>query len=113
MQPMLLLALILLCAAGDKGRGGGEELFGSGAMEFLKEITEGDGQAEAFIKEVEEISKAVSAFAPSAKETAPDGGKTCGGTAGGGQVCIEEVLKPVADIADDRIYNALARAVRE
>lgn len=119
MQLILLLALLLLSGGSreDKDGNGLKELFQPETVELLKEISGGDGQVEAFINEVREISEAVAIIAPLAQSLKTDVGTNAqevkeNPVSAGNAADISEILKPVRNIADDGVYNALARAVR-
>lgn len=84
-------------------------------MELLKQVSGGDGQVEAFMNEVKEISDIVSAIAPLTRPVKPageSGDEENRPAAEPKPLDVSEILKPVCNIADDSAYNALARAVR-
>lgn len=125
MQLLLILALLLLGNSSPKGSGKNavSELLEPETIELIKEISGGGEEVESFVRNVGQISELVNAFAPLLQSStssqdhgceAPDSAdnksfenvETCEKTQ---DVC--NILKPVQNLADDGIYNALARAV--
>lgn len=119
MQLILVLALLLLSG----GNGNNSQPVSSSEMvELLKYAAGGAERANEMIREVEQVSSVLEAIAPIAQafsakpteekaqqsateEVFADGNNVQGGAA--------LILKPIANIADDGIYNALARAVEQ
>ena len=118
MQLILLLALLLWGGGTAAGKNNGlDELLEPETVELIKQITGGDRQVEAFINEVKEISEAVSVIAPLAQSLKSAGSESAEAVAqspsdAAKPLDISEILKPVRNIADDGVYNALARAIR-
>ena len=124
MQLILLIALLLLGSSspGNEQKNKIAELCEPETLEIIKEISGGGEQVDAFMKEVEQISELVTAFAPliSSAPAAQEGSsdknvsRSPDFTDGQKESKAREtayILKPVGNIADDCIYNALARAV--
>ncbi len=99
MQLILLLALALLCT--KKNGGLNEE-----AVQLIKTVSGDGGQIDEIMKEVREISELVTALSPAPSTSVPEGRDASRKTAGGGFP-----LAPIADIADERAYGALAGAI--
>ncbi len=116
MQLLLALALILMLGG---GAGNKPQISAPEMMEIIK-YAAGDGNADQTLKELEQVSSVLEAIAPLArafepaqeqktqhvppKEEQTEGEKD-------GFNPAECALRPIADIAGDGIYNALARAV--
>ena len=125
MQLILILALLLFGGSSSKNstKSGIAELFEPETVELIKEISGGGEQIDEFMKEVEHISELVSVFAPLMQSAGQAAGQDNASTAHNSGGDIEEsfsphtapdisyILKPVRNIADDGIYNALASAV--
>lgn len=116
MQLVLMLALLLML--GGKNGTPRPELSNSDMFEMLKYIADGNGEMDKIIKKAEQVSEIINAIVPLA--TAFGGGSTssnsnedktpdCVDTPS--QPDIGICLKPIANIADDGIYNALSRAI--
>lgn len=108
MQLLLLAALFLLGSGGSNRNG----LSSSEMTEILKYMSDGNGELENIVKQVEQVSEIISAFAPlvtavsgSAQNSADDG------QSDGDATSVGFYLKPIANIADDGIYNALSSAI--
>lgn len=124
MQLILVLALLLLGSGyspKNPSKGGIAELFQPETMDLIRELSGGGEEIEQFVREVEQISEIVSVFAPlmQAGENSFEDSAFTASTGGRGEEKysqhtapdISYILKPVRNIADDGIYNALARAV--
>ena len=122
MQLVLMLAVLLML--GGKSGTPRPELTNSDMFEVLKYISGDNGEMDKIIKEAEQVSELINAIAPLA--TAFGGGGNsldeCSGNSssseskmpdcGGAPSCdIGLCLKPIANIADDSIYNALSSAI--
>lgn len=116
----LFLVFILLMALGQKGGNSSPQnnISVSEMAEIIKYAVGENHELDNILKEAEQISEAISAIAPIA---AALGGKPSSDNvpeADGAETVIKErksdtalFLKPIADIADDGIYNALSRAI--
>ena len=106
---LLLLAVILLLGSGGAQR----PQFTSEVTEILKYISDGNSEVENVIKQVEQVSEIVNAFAPLVNSMA--GAPSAGGAQSPASDCAPDgvslPLKPIANIADDSIYNALSKAI--
>ena len=122
MQLLLILVLLSLCDRKPQNRNVVSELLEPETMELIKEISGGGEEVDAFMREVGQISELVSAFAPfmqaaSASENAETHSPKADTEFSENEntykktqdVC--DILSPVRNLADDGIYNALARAV--
>lgn len=120
MQLLIVFALLMLLGgSGDKPQISSPEV-----VELLK-YAAGDERADEMIREVEQVSSVLEAIAPIAQAFAgAQGAKTQHVPPENGQNAANECekdgaedaktplfLQPIANIADDGIYNALARAV--
>lgn len=111
MQLILLAALFLLCGA--RGANGSQPpsspLSGSDVADILKHVS-GDSEAvEEIIKEAEHITEIISLVAPflPSSERREEGPQPADVTAVDSGIS----LKPIANIADESIYNALSCAI--
>lgn len=110
MQLLLVLAVLLML--GGKNDGAHRpQLTHSDMLEVLKYVSDGNGEMDKIIKEVEQVSQIINTFAPLAASFAandnniePDGASTSPHDVG-------LFLQPVANIADDSIYNAMSKAI--
>lgn len=108
MQLILVLAVLTLLG----GKGGGaprSELFNSETLELLKYVSGDDGEMEKIIKEAEHVAEIISAIAPVAAAFGESGEKEESADPAPCNTGIP--LKPISNIADDSIYNALSRAI--
>ena len=122
MQLLMILALFLLLG-GRSAPGSQPQISGPEMIELLKYASGGDAQMDEVIKEAEQISRVIDAIAPVARafSSAPQQSETQHAAAeneyepseNNGAAATPLFLRPVANIADDGIYNALARAVAE
>ena len=119
----LILALAVLMMLGGKGGAPRPELSGNDMLEVLEYVSGGNGEMDKLIKEVRQVSEIISAFAPvtaafgaggasfdeNGSKSSDNGNKIsdCGGTSSD----IGLSLQPIANIADDSIYNALSKAI--
>lgn len=102
----LILLVLLLLAGGKSGKGAPSEIFDGETMELIKSI--GGGEVEEIFKEAEQVSEIITAF------NGLMSGKECETHTEHPEFQGPESgfpLKPIANIADDSIYNALARAL--
>lgn len=110
MQLILVLA-VLMMFGGRSGSTQNAGLSGTDMLEMLKYVSDDNGEMDKIIKEAEHVSEILSAFAPLAA--------TFSGSSGESSVNSEQpqtadkglYLKPIANIADDSIYNALSHAI--
>ena len=121
MQLVLMLALMLML--GGKSGTHRPELTNSDMFEVLKYISGGSGEMDKIIKEAEQVSEIINAFAPLAASfgaggTSFDesGSKSSNNEdkmpdCGGNTPDIGLSLQPIANIADTSIYNALSAAI--
>ena len=110
MQGTFFMQLLLLAALFLLGSGGSDrpELSNSELTEILKCVSDGNGELENIVKQVEQISGIISAFAPLMAAGRQSDGNEVGS---GGTPSVGYCLKPIANIADDSIYNALSKAI--
>lgn len=112
----LILAIAVLLMLGGKGGSAHRpELSNSEMFEMLKYITDGNGEMDKIIKEAEQVSQIINTLAPIAS--------AFGASANNNDINISEsdgnsevrdtglILQPIANIADDSIYNALSHAI--
>lgn len=115
MQLLLALALILLSG------GNSQPVSRSEMVELLKYAAGDNSGANEVLREAEQVSSVLEAIAPiaqafsagSAKDKPQQGAEEAfaEGSGNSPQLGAAEILKPVANIADDGIYAALTRAV--
>lgn len=107
MQLVLALAVFMLLGGGKSPNC---ELSGSDMLEVLKYVSGDDGKMDKIIKEAEQVTQIINAIAPIANFAGAKGEEQTNATSSGvGNIGL--ILQPVANIADDSIYNALAAAV--
>lgn len=113
MQLLLVLAVLLML--GGKGDGARPQITNSEMFEVLKYVSGDNGEMDKIIKEAEQVSQIISAFAPLATAFGGDNAESDSASA---PACDEAqkhdkgfYLQPVANIADDGIYNALSNAI--
>lgn len=112
MQLILALA-VLMMFGGKSGNAPHSRISSSDMFEMLKYISGDNGEMDKIIKEAEQVTEIISAIAPLAT--------AFGANDNGVNVTENEeapkaqdtglILKPVANIADDSIYNALSCAI--
>lgn len=105
----LILVLAVLTLLGGKSGASRRELFNPEALEFLKYVSGDDGEMEKIIKEAEHVAEIISAIAPVAAAFGESGEKEESADPAPCNTGIP--LKPISNIADDSIYNALSRAI--
>lgn len=107
MQLILAFAVLMLLGGGKSPH---SELSGSDMIEVLKYISGDDGKMDKIIKEAEQVTQIINAIAPIASFAGAKGEEQTNGASSEVRN-VGLILQPVANIADDSIYNALAAAV--
>lgn len=114
MQLVLVLA-VLMMLGGKSGGASRPGLSSSDMLEMLKYISDGNGEMDKIFKEVEQVTEIVNTLAPIAS--------AFGASANNNDINISEsdcnsevrdtglILQPIANIADNSIYNALSHAI--
>lgn len=104
MQLLLLAALLLLGSGADRPQFTSSEM-----SELLKYVSEGNSELENIVKQVEQFSGIINTFAPLVNSVV---GGVQSSTAEANDAPSQGLyLKPIANIADDGIYNALSGAI--
>lgn len=107
----LILVLVVLMLLGGKSGAPRRELFNPETLELLKYVSGDDGEIDKIINEAEHVAEIISAIVPVAAAFGEsDGDKKEENVATPPQDTGIR-LKPIANIADDSIYNALSRAI--
>lgn len=107
MQLILVLAVLMMLG----GNGGARpQLTNSEMFETLKYLAEGNGEMDKILKEAEQVSEILSAFTPLVTVAETNKEQSTGDASSEVQD-VGLILKPIANIADDSIYNALSSAV--
>ena len=119
----LILVLAVLMMLGGKNGAPRPGLSNSDILETLKYISDGNGEMDKIIREVEQVSEIISAIAPIATafgngatpfDESDDTSNNSESKMQGSDATPPDIgicLKPIVNIADDRIYNALSQAV--
>lgn len=112
MQLILVLAvLMMLC---DKSGGAPRpQLSNPELFEMLKYISGDNGEMDKFIKEAEQVTEIINAITPLVTSFGANDSNVSELDSGciPPQPDIGICLKPIANIADDGIYNALSKAI--
>ena len=108
MQLILVIAALMLL--GGKG-GAPNRLNGSDIADVIKYISGGNGEVDKLIKDVEQVTEIINAFAPIVGAVGGMAPSEAVADATPDKSDIGIRLKPIAGIADDNIYNALSRAI--
>ena len=103
---LLLLAALLLLGSGGNNR---PKLTGEEMTEILNYISGGNSELENIVKQVEQVSKIINTFAPLAGAFAGSAPASAAEADGAPRAGL--YLKPISNIADDNIYNALSNAI--
>lgn len=108
MQLILVLVIFLLLGGGKSPY---SELLNSDMLDVLKYISGDNGELDKLVKEAEQVTQIINLITPgsTANRTAPptEQGEPSDESVSGSGI----FLKPIANIADSSIYNALSNAI--
>ena len=110
----LILALAVLMMLGGKSENAPHAPISSSDMfEMLKYISGGNDEIEKIVKEAEQVTEIISAIAPIATAFGANDSEIKESEGGENSKAqdIGLILKPISNIADDSIYNALSHAI--
>lgn len=110
MQLILVLAVLMLLG-GKSGGAPRRELFNPETLELLKYVSGDDGEIDKIINEAEHVAEIISAIVPVAAAFGESDGDKKEESVATTPQDTGIRLKPIANIADDSIYNALSRAI--
>lgn len=107
----LILALAVLLMLGGKSGAPHSQISSSDMLEMLKYVSGDNAEVDKIIKEAEQVTEIISAIVPLATAFGTKEDEPANDSETPKAQDIGIILQPVANIADDSIYNALSHSI--